>query len=290
MSPLRRFSERSGKRGRRDALARGVAVFAAWLVILLLALPLLDLLRRAGAGLEWATFLASDAISASAAGMRGSIRASLLAMLPLVLVAVPLGLAVAVYLEEIARQGRGAMLVDRSIRHLAMLPPVVFGLLGFGGLVVVMRLPLGTPLLAGAVLALVLLPRIVLAGQIALRRVSPAVREAGFAMGASPLQVVAAHVLPHAAPSMLGAAFSMLARALGEAAPLLLVGFFAFAAGRPASLTEPGIPLPLLAFRWGGLPDPLFAAKAAVVALVLVAAVALLGLAGYLLERKGDRA
>jgi len=271
-------------------LARGVAVFAAWLVILLLALPLLDLLRRAGAGLEWATFLASDAISASAAGMRGSIRASLLAMLPLVLVAVPLGLAVAVYLEEIARQGRGAMLVDRSIRHLAMLPPVVFGLLGFGGLVVVMRLPLGTPLLAGAVLALVLLPRIVLAGQIALRRVSPAVREAGFAMGASPLQVVAAHVLPHAAPSMLGAAFSMLARALGEAAPLLLVGFFAFAAGRPASLTEPGIPLPLLAFRWGGLPDPLFAAKAAVVALVLVAAVALLGLAGYLLERKGDRA
>jgi phosphate transport system permease protein len=267
-----------------------VATAGAWLVILLLALPLLDLVRRAGAGLDWATFVAADSISASGAGMSGSIRTSLFALLPLVLAAVPLGLAVAVYIEEIAPRGRGAMLVDRSIRHLAMLPPVVFGLLGFGGLVVVLRLPVGTPLLAGAVLALAMLPRIVLAGQIALRRVTPSVREAGFAMGASPLQVVAAHVLPHAAPSMLGAAFSMLARALGEAAPLLLVGFFAFAVGRPASLTEPGIPLPLLAFRWGGLPDPLFAAKAAVAALVLVVAAALLGLAGYLLERRGRAA
>jgi phosphate transport system permease protein len=286
MSPLRRSTERSAGRGRRDALVRGVATAGAWLVILLLALPLLDLLRRAGAGLEWATFVAPDSISASNAGMRGSIRTSLLAMLPLVLAAVPLGLAVAVYLEEVAPQGRGAALVGRSIRHLAMLPPVIFGLLGFGGLVVVLRLPVGTPLLAGAVLALAMLPRIVLAGQLALRRVAPSVREAGFAMGASPLQVVAGHVLPHAAPSMLGAALSMLARALGEAAPLLLVGFFAFAAGRPAALTEPGIPLPLLAFRWGGLPDPLFAAKAAVVALVLVVAATLLGLAGYLLERR----
>lgn len=290
MSPLRRSSERSAGRGRRDALVRGVATAGAWLVILLLALPLLDLVRRAGAGLEWSTFVAADSISASGAGMSGSIRTSLFALLPLVLAAVPLGLAVAVYIEEIAPRGRGAMLVDRSIRHLAMLPPVVFGLLGFGGLVVVLRLPVGTPLLAGAVLALAMLPRIVLAGQVALRRVTPSVREAGFAMGASPLQVVAAHVLPHAAPSMLGAAFSMLARALGEAAPLLLVGFFAFAVGRPASLTEPGIPLPLLAFRWGGLPDPLFAAKAAVAALVLVVAAALLGLAGYLLERRGRAA
>jgi phosphate transport system permease protein len=290
MSPLRRSSERSAGRGRRDALVRGVATAGAWLVILLLALPLFDLVRRAGAGLEWTTFVAADSIAASGAGMSGSIRASLFALLPLVLAAVPLGLAVAVYIEEIAPRARGAMLVDRSIRHLAMLPPVVFGLLGFGGLVVVLRLPVGTPLLAGAVLALAMLPRIVLAGQVALRRVTPSVREAGFAMGASPLQVVAAHVLPHAAPSMLGAAFSMLARALGEAAPLLLVGFFAFAAGRPASLTEPGIPLPLLAFRWGGLPDPLFAAKAAVAALVLVVAAALLGLAGYLLERRGRAA
>lgn len=290
MSPLRRSSERSARRGRRDALVRGVAIAGAWLVILLLALPLLDLLRRAGAGLEWATFAASDSIAAGSAGMRGSIRTSLLAMLPLVLAAVPLGLAVAVYLDEVAPRGRGAMLVDSSIRHLAMLPPVVFGLLGFGGLVVVMHLPVGTPLLAGAVLALAMLPRIVLAGQVALRGVAPSVREAGFAMGASPLQVVAAHVLPRAAPAMLGAAFSMLARALGEAAPLLLVGFFAFAAGRPASLTEPGIPLPLLAFRWGGLPDPLFASKAAAAGLVLVAAVGLLGLAGYLLERRGSAA
>jgi phosphate transport system permease protein len=173
---------------------QGVATAGAWLVILLLALPLLDLVRRAGVGLEWATFVAADSISASGAGMSGSIRASLLALLPLVLAAVPLGLAVAVYIEEIAPRGRGALLVDRSIRHLAMLPPVVFGLLGFGGLVVVLRLPVGTPLLAGAVLALAMLPRIVLAGQIALRRVTPSVREAGFAMGASPLQVVAAHV------------------------------------------------------------------------------------------------
>jgi ABC-type spermidine/putrescine transport system permease subunit II len=290
MSPLRRSSERSAGRGRRDALVRGVATAGAWLVILLLALPLLDLVRRAGAGLEWATFVAADSISAARRGHERldpdvAVRAA--APGPGRGAAGPRGRRL---YRGIAPRGRGAMLVDRSIRHLAMLPPVVFGLLGFGGLVVVLRLPVGTPLLAGAVLALAMLPRIVLAGQVALRRVTPSVREAGFAMGASPLQVVAAHVLPHAAPSMLGAAFSMLARALGEAAPLLLVGFFAFAAGRPASLTEPGIPLPLLAFRWGGLPDPLFAAKAAVAALVLVVAAALLGLAGYLLERRGRAA
>lgn len=286
MSPLRRSSELTVGRRRRDATMRGLATGGAWLLILLLALPLLDLLRRAGAGLEWHTLTAPDSLVASTAGMAGALRASALTLLPVLLVAIPLGLAVAVFLEEIGRRGRGPLLVDRSIRHLAMLPPVVFGLLGFGGLVVMLGLPVGTPLLAGAVLGLAMLPRVVLAGQHALRAVPAAVREAGFAMGASPLQVVAGHVVPRAAPAMLGAGFTVLARALGEAAPLLLVGFAAFAAGRPASATEPGIPLSVLVFRWAESPEPQFAAKAAAAALVLVLAVAALGLAGWLLERR----
>jgi phosphate transport system permease protein len=255
--------------------------------VLLLALPLLDLLRRAGGGLAWATFAQPDSVLAATAGMRGALESSALLLLPLLLAAIPLGLAVAVYLEEIARPGGVSAVVERSIRHLAMLPPVVFGLLGFGGLVVVLGLPVGTPLLAGAVLGLAVLPRMVLAGQFALRQVSPAVREAGFAMGASPLQVVAGHVLPRAAPAMVGATFAMLARALGEAAPLLLVGFVAFAAGRPGAMSEPGIPLPLLVLRWAELPDPLFAAKAATAGLVLLAAVIALGIAGYYFEQRG---
>ena len=290
MSRLRRSSDLSGSRQRRDRAARVLARGGAWLLLLLLALPLLDLLRRAGGGLEWALLLRPDSIEAGGAGIRGALHSSLLALLPVILVATPLGLAVAVYLEEIATRRGVAALVDSSVRHLATLPPVVFGLLGFGGLVIVLGLPVGTPLLAGAVLGLAMLPRVVLAGQFALREVPAWVREAGYAMGASPLQVVAAHVLPRAAPAMVGACFSMLARALGEAAPLLLVGFAAFAVGRPQAMAEPGIPLPVVVFHWGGLPDPLFAAKAAAAGLVLVITVMLLGVAGESLARRGRRA
>ena len=265
---------------------RRVAQGGAWLLLGLLALPLLDLLRHAGDGLGWATLTAPDAIEAQAAGLRGALQASLLMLLPIILVAAPLGLAVAVYLEEFAGQGRGARLVAGSVRHLALLPPVVFGLLGFGGLVVVLGVPVGTPLLAGAVLGLMLLPRVVLVGQLALRRVASEVRDAGFSMGASPSQVVAGHVLPRAAPAMLGACCLMLARALGEAAPLLLVGFAAFAAGYPQGLTEPGIPLSVLVFRWGELAEPLFGAKAAAAALVLLLLVASLAVLGSRLERR----
>jgi phosphate transport system permease protein len=288
MSSLRRSSERTAARMQREAAMRRLARAGAWLLIAALAWPLLDLLGRAGAGgIEWATLLGGDSIEAVHAGLLGALRASLLAMLPVVLIATPLGLAVAVCLEEIAWPRRLGHAVRESIRHLAMLPPVVYGLLGFGGLVVVFGLPVGTPLLAGAVLGLAVLPRIVLAGQFALRRTPFAVREAGFAVGASPLQVVAAHVLPQAAPAMIGAAFTMLARALGEAAPLLLVGFAAFAAGMPRGIDEPGVPLPVLIFRWGEMPEPLFAAKAAAAALLLVTCVAVLGIAGRVLERRG---
>ncbi len=287
MSPLHRSSENAAGRQRRDHAMRTLARAGAWLLVVLLALPLLDMLRHAGPGLGAVTFLQPDSIDAETAGIAGAVIASGLALLPVLVVAIPLGLGVAVYLEEIARRGRRAALVNRSLHHLAMLPPVIYGLLGFGGLVVVLGLPVGTPLLAGAVLGLVMLPRIVMVGQATLRRVPAADREAGYAMGAAPLQVVAGHVLPRAAPAMLGGAFTVLARALGEAAPLLLVGFAAFAAGLPASPMEPGIPLPVLVFRWAELPGPLFAAKAAAAALTLVAVVLLLGLLGWLLERRG---
>jgi phosphate transport system permease protein len=287
MSLLRRSSERAAERRARERALRAVSRAGAWLVAVLLALPLLDMLRRTGGGIEWATLAGPDSIDAAAAGLQGALRASALAMAPVLLVAVPLGLAVAVWLEEFASGHWAARRVDQSVRHLAMLPPVVYGLLGFGGLVAVLGLPVGTPLLAGAVLGLAVLPRMVLAGQFTLRQLPPGAREAGFAMGTTRLQVIAAHVLPRAAPGMLGAALAMLARALGEAAPLLLVGFAAFAAGLPRSLTEPGVPLPVLVFRWGGMPDPLFAAKAAVAALLLVAGVAVFGVAGLWLERRG---
>jgi phosphate transport system permease protein len=269
---------------------RRLAAAAGWLVLLLLALPVADLLRRAGAGLDWTTFTQGDSIDAASAGIRAAFQASALAMVPVIFLATPLGLAVAVCLEEAAGDRRGAALIRFSLRHLAMLPPVVYGLVGFSGLVVLLGLPVGTPLLAGAVLGLAMLPRIVLAGQLALRQVPAAVREAGYAMGASPLQVIATHVLPRAAPSMLGASFSMLARAFGEAAPLLLVGFAAFSAGLGSTLTGPGIPLPVLVFRWAEIPDALFAAKAATAALTLLACVGMLGFVGGVLERRGRAA
>lgn len=269
---------------------RGLAIGGAGAFVLLLAWPLADLLQRAAGGLEWAVFTSPDSVSAASAGLRGALRASVLAMVPVVFIAVPLGLAVAVYLEELSRGRFMARAVGRSITQLAMLPPVVFGLLGFGGLVVVLGLPVGTPLLAGAVLGLAMLPRIILAGQIVLRDVPQTVRDAGYSMGASALQVVAGHVLPRAVPAMLGASCSILARALGEAAPLLMVGFAAFAAGLPRGLGDPGLPLPALVFRWAQSPDPLFANKAALAGLCLLIMVMALALVASLLERRGRSA
>jgi phosphate transport system permease protein len=283
----RRFTEGAAGRTRRERVVRGVAQAGAWAFALLLAWPLFDLLQRAGGGLGWTVFAAPDSVSATAAGLRGALRASILAAVPVVFLAIPLGLAVAIYLEELSRGRLAARVVGRSILQLAMLPPVVFGLLGFGGLVVVLGLPVGTPLLAGGVLGLAMLPRITLAAQIVLRNVPSAVRDAGYSMGASSLQVVAGQVLPRAAPGMLGASCTVLARALGEAAPLLMVGFVAFAAGLPRRLGDPGVPLPVLVFRWAESPDPLFASKAAVAGLSLLVVVMLLGLAGCLLERRG---
>lgn len=279
-------TESGSPRLARERTVRRLVMAGAGTFVLLLAWPLADLLHRAIGGLEWAVFASPDSVSASSAGLRGSLRASLLAMVPVVFVAIPLGLAVAVYLEELSRGRFMAVAVGRSITQLAMLPPVVFGLLGFGGLVVVLGLPVGTPLLAGAVLGLAMLPRVILAGQIALRGVPEAVRDAGYSMGASALQVVSGHVLPRAAPAMLGASFTILARAVGEAAPLLMVGFAAFAAGLPRGLGDPGLPLPALVFRWAQSPDPLFASKAALAGLCLLVMVMALALAACMLERR----
>ena len=282
----------ASRRQRGERSARRLALWGAGLTGLLLALPVLDLLRRAlalagaGNGFLWR----ADSADPVVAGMGAALAASGLALLPVLFVAMPLALGVAVYLEEIARPGRVFAFAAASIRQLAWLPPVVFGLLGFAGLVAVLGLQVGTPLLAGSVLGLVVLPRMALAAQAALRAVPTAVRDAGFAVGASPLRVVSAHVLPAAGPSILGAACTVLARALGEAAPLLLVGFAAFAAGRPSTLAEPGVPLPVTVFRWAGTLDEMFLAKAAAATLLLLLGILALGALGARLQRQGGTA
>lgn len=288
MLPPRPSTERHAGRRRRDAVLRRVTAAGAWVLALALALPVLDLVRRA-APIHGAFVTGSDSMQAMTAGMGAAAWASLLALLPVLLVALPAGIAVAVYLEEIARPGRLVRGIKWSVGQLALLPPVVFGLLGFGGLVVVFGLPVGTPLLAGAVLGLMILPRMVLASQFVLRRVPRAVRNAGYAMGASPLRVVVEHVLPRALPSLLSAACIGLARALGEVAPLLMVGFLAFAAGWPAALDEPGIPLAATVYRWGTLPAAAFAAKAAAAGLLLLAGVLALGMLAARLEKQEAR-
>jgi phosphate transport system permease protein len=223
------------------------------------------------------------------AGVRGAILGSLWTVLVTLLLSFPLGVAGAAYLEEFAPRSRWTELVEVNINNLAAVPSIVFGLLGLALFLNFFGLPRSAPVAGGMVLALMTLPTILIASRSAIQSVPPTIREAALAIGASPLQVVTHHVLPLALPGMLTGAILGLARALGETAPLLMIGMVAFIADVPKGPLDPATVLPVQIFLWADSPERAFVSRTSAAIVVLLALLMAMNLAAVLLRNRFER-
>jgi phosphate transport system permease protein len=215
--------------------------------------------------------LSGDSREPELAGIWGATVGSFLALIVTLLIAFPLGVAAAVYLEEFAPHNRWTQLIEVNINNLAAVPSIVFGLLGLAVFLNLMHLPRSAPLVGGMTLALMTLPTIIITGRVAIQAVPPSIREAARGIGASPLQVVTHHVLPLALPGILTGTIIGMARALGETAPLLMIGMVAFVVDVPGSLTDAATALPVQIFLWADSPERAFVEKTSGAIIVLLA-------------------
>ncbi|HEV2078578.1 MAG TPA: phosphate ABC transporter permease PstA [Allosphingosinicella sp.] len=232
----------------------------------------------------------SDATDPSAVGIWGAFKGSLLTMIVTLALAFPIGVLSAVYLEEYAPRNRWTEIIEVSINNLAAVPSIIFGLLGLAVFLNFMHLPRSAPLVGGLTLALMTMPVIVIAGRNALKAVPPSVRDGALAVGASPVQVVFHHVLPLALPGILTGTIIGAARALGETAPLLMIGMRAFMASPPSGFTDPATVLPVQIFLWSDEVSRGFVEKtSAAIIVLLVFLLAMNGIAIYLRNKFEQR-
>jgi len=232
----------------------------------------------------------SDATDPSAVGVWGALKGSFLTIIVTILIAFPIGVLAAVYLEEFASRNRWTDAIEVSINNLAAVPSIIFGLLGLAVFLNFMHLPRSAPLVGGLTLALMTMPVIVIAGRNAITSVPPSIRDAALGVGASKMQVVFHHVLPLALPGILTGTIIGVARALGETAPLLLIGMRAFIAAPPSGLTNPATVLPVQIFLWSDEVDRGFVEKTSAAIIVLLLFMLLMnGLAIYLRNRFEQR-
>ena len=242
-----------------------------------------------GRGFDWAFLSSGDSREAELAGVGGAIVGSLLTLLVTLGVAFPLGVAAAVYLEEFAPHNRWTDLIEVNINNLAAVPSIVFGLLGLAVFLNTLGLPRSAPLVGGLTLALMTLPTIIIAGRSAIQAVPPSIREAARGLGASPLQVVAHHVLPLALPGILTGTIIGMARALGETAPLLMIGMVAFVVDVPAGFTDAATALPVQIYLWADTPERGFVEKVSGAIMVLLAFLVLMNGTAIWLRQKFER-
>ena len=229
---------------------------------------------------------ASDSTDPTAVGVWGALKGSFLTMLVTMLLAFPVGVLAAVYLEEFAPRNRWTDAIEVSINNLAAVPSIIFGLLGLAVFLNVMHLPRSAPLVGGLTLALMTMPVIVIAGRNAIKSVPPSIRDAALGVGASKMQVTFHHVLPLALPGILTGTIIGMARALGETAPLLMIGMRAFIAAPPGGISEPATVLPVQIFLWSDEVDRAFVEKTSAAIIVLLLFMLLMnGLAIYLRNR-----
>jgi phosphate transport system permease protein len=234
-------------------------------------------------------FTAGDSREPEQAGVLGAIVGSFLTLLVTLLLSFPIGVAAAVYLEEFAPGNRFTDLIEVNINNLAAVPSIVFGLLGLAVFIQFFGVPRSAPLVGGLVLTLMTLPTIIIASRAAIKAVPPSIREAALGMGASQVQVVAHHVLPLAMPGMLTGAIIGMARALGESAPLLMIGMVAFIADIPASLTDPATVLPVQVFLWADSPERAFLERTSGAIIVLLAFLLVMNAAAVVLRQRFER-
>lgn len=234
-------------------------------------------------------FTNGDSREPEQAGILGAVVGSLFAILVTMLLAFPIGVAAAVYLQEFAKKNRFTDLIEVNINNLAAVPSIIFGLLGLAIFLNFFNMPRSIPLVGGMVLALMTLPTIIISSRAALAAVPPSIREAALGVGASPVQTVLHHVLPLAMPGMLTGTIIGLAQALGESAPLLVIGMVAFIVDIPGSPMDPGTALPVQIFLWADSPERAFVERtSAAIMVLLLFLVAVNGLI-VLLRKKFER-
>jgi len=234
-------------------------------------------------------FTAGDSREPELAGIWGAAVGSFFALLVTLLLSFPIGVAAAVYLEEFAPKNRWTDLIEVNINNLAAVPSIVFGLLGLAVFLNFFGFPRSAPLVGGLVLTLMTLPTIIIASRAALQSVPPSIREGALGVGASKMQMVVHHVLPLALPGMLTGTIIGMARALGETAPLLMIGMVAFIVDIPGGLTDPSTVLPVQIYLWADSPERAFVERTSAAIMVLLVFLMLMNAAAIVLRRKFEK-
>ena len=234
-------------------------------------------------------FTKGDSTEPELAGVLGAVVGSALMLMVTAFIAIPLGVGAAVYLEEFAPRGRITDVIEVNINNLAAVPSIIYGLLGLALFINWMHLPRASPLVGGLVLALMALPTIIIATRSSLKAVPPSIREAALAMGASKTQTVFQHTLPLAMPGVMTGAIISMAHALGETAPLLLIGMVSFIPGIPGALDAPTGALPSLIYIWENASERAFHERTAAAILVLLTFMIVMNAAAILLRRHFER-
>ena len=234
-------------------------------------------------------FTKGDSRNAEEAGILGALMGSFFALLICLFISFPLGVMASVYLEEFAPKNRLTDVIEVNINNLAAVPSIVFGLLGLAIFLNVFNLPRSSPLAGGLVLALMTLPTIIISSRAAIKAVPPSIREAAMGLGASKMQSVTHHVLPLAMPGMLTGTIIGLAQALGETAPLLMMGMVAFIVDVPQSITDPATVLPAQIFLWSDQPERGFEEKTAAAIMVLLGFLLTMNALAVFLRNKFER-
>jgi phosphate transport system permease protein len=235
---------------------------------------------------NWRLFTNGDSRSPELAGIRGALAGSFWTMLVTLILSFPLGIGAAVYLEEFAPKNRWTDLIEVNINNLAAVPSIVFGLLGLAVFLGFFGLPRSAPLVGGMVLALMTLPTIIIASRAALKAVPPSIREAALGVGASKVQTVFHHVVPLAMPGMLTGTIIGMAQALGETAPLLMIGMVAFIVDIPSGPLDPATVMPVQIFLWSDLPERAFIERASAAIMVLLSFLIAMNILAVILRRR----
>ncbi|ODT16958.1 MAG: phosphate ABC transporter, permease protein PstA [Kaistia sp. SCN 65-12] len=252
----------------------------------------LDQLKQQGAvstPFNWGLITFGASSRPETAGLGVALVGSLYMMAIVLLCALPIGVAASIYLEEFAKKNRFTDFIEVNINNLAAVPSIVFGLLGLAVFINFFGLPRSAPIVGGLVLTLMTLPTIIIATRAALRSVPPSIRSAALGIGASRMQMVFDHVLPLATPGILTGTIIGLARALGETAPLLLIGMVAFVADRPTTPLDPATALPVQIYMWANEAERAFVERTSGAIMVLLLFLALMNLAAILLRRRFER-
>lgn len=234
-------------------------------------------------------FTSGDSREPELAGIWGAVCGSFYTLIVTLGLSFPIGAAAAVYLEEFAPKNRWTDIIEVNINNLAAVPSIVFGLLGLAVFLNFFGLPRSVPLVGGLVLTLMTLPTIIITSRSALKAVPPSIREAGLGIGASKVQMVAHHVLPQAVPGMLTGTIIGMARALGETAPLLMIGMVAFIVDIPAGFTDPSTVLPVQIYLWAESPEKAFLEKTSAAIMVLLIFLMVMNGAAVLLRKRFER-